>query len=639
MDSPYAGEKFDCDVVMKGGITSGVVYPGAIDALARQFRFRAIGGTSAGAIAAAIVAAAEYRRQLGPGEEPGRCAGFEDVAALPERLGEKRHGQRLLMGLFQPDRATRGVFRILRAYLVLGALPVVGRFAVLLTPAMVWPAFPLWVIAGLALLAVGVFADLAPAVAVIAIVAGAAVAALGPPARIAMTFAGLPANGFGLCRLGPDAAGRGDALTPWLHEQIQKAAGRTVEDAVLTFGDLWGIDPDLDPTARREAALALCRDAGARTVDLQMMTTDLTHGLPLRLPSGWHRDGATSDPAMDDGGGLVFDPEELRGYFPKRVVRHLAERGGVIGGDRTGWYPEGWRRFPLAEDLPVVVAARMSLSFPVLIAAVPLWDRDFEREMPRRVLFSDGGITSNFPVHFFDAPLPRRPTFGLDLAALPRDVLVPDDPDDQAVAVGVLPQASDVVRPTARDIDRLGPFLSAIKDAMQNWRDNLQALQPGYRDRIIPVMLGSGEGGMALNMKARKITALSHRGGIAGDRLAERFAVDDDGAHTGWNDHRLARLRITMAAVEPFMESFERGWTDPPDAPGVGDRTRSSTMSYTLRVQAANEAPYEMSVGQIARAPVVAQAYRDTLQVGEAGPSLQPGAPRPRSLVRVVPPA
>src|SRR5947209_496830 len=47
-----------CDLVMKGGITSGVVYPAAVMALKDTFRFRSIGGTSAGAIAAALTGAA-----------------------------------------------------------------------------------------------------------------------------------------------------------------------------------------------------------------------------------------------------------------------------------------------------------------------------------------------------------------------------------------------------------------------------------------------------------------------------------------------------------------------------------------------------------------------------------------------------
>jgi len=52
-----------CDLVMKGGITSGVVYPPAIVKLAHRYRFKNIGGTSAGAIAAALTAAAEFRRR------------------------------------------------------------------------------------------------------------------------------------------------------------------------------------------------------------------------------------------------------------------------------------------------------------------------------------------------------------------------------------------------------------------------------------------------------------------------------------------------------------------------------------------------------------------------------------------------
>ena len=37
-----------CDLVMKGGITSGVVSPKLIAELANTYRFKNIGGTSAG---------------------------------------------------------------------------------------------------------------------------------------------------------------------------------------------------------------------------------------------------------------------------------------------------------------------------------------------------------------------------------------------------------------------------------------------------------------------------------------------------------------------------------------------------------------------------------------------------------------
>ncbi|WSG73668.1 patatin-like phospholipase family protein [Rhizobium beringeri] len=55
----------ECDVVMKGGITSGVVYPKALLQLKDRYRFRNIGGASAGAIAAAVAAAGEFGRDRG----------------------------------------------------------------------------------------------------------------------------------------------------------------------------------------------------------------------------------------------------------------------------------------------------------------------------------------------------------------------------------------------------------------------------------------------------------------------------------------------------------------------------------------------------------------------------------------------
>src|SRR4051794_873622 len=60
-----SGEPLECDLVMKGGVTSGVVYPPAVLELATRFRFRSIGGASAGAIAAAATAAAELGRKSG----------------------------------------------------------------------------------------------------------------------------------------------------------------------------------------------------------------------------------------------------------------------------------------------------------------------------------------------------------------------------------------------------------------------------------------------------------------------------------------------------------------------------------------------------------------------------------------------
>ena len=87
-----------CDLVMKGGITSGVVYPKLIGKLSRKYRFKNIGGTSAGAIAAGACAAAEYGRQN------GRHDAFDQLDKLPEELGQAVEPSKRsrLLSLFQP---------------------------------------------------------------------------------------------------------------------------------------------------------------------------------------------------------------------------------------------------------------------------------------------------------------------------------------------------------------------------------------------------------------------------------------------------------------------------------------------------------------------------------------------------------
>src|SRR6185312_12389289 len=108
--SPNSGSDFsnahlNCDVIMKGGVTSGIVYPTAICELAKTYRFKNIGGTSAGAIAAAIAAAAEYQRtstQAKPSEH-----GFNELKALPSTLGKLG-----LENLFVPQLKTRSLFKL-----------------------------------------------------------------------------------------------------------------------------------------------------------------------------------------------------------------------------------------------------------------------------------------------------------------------------------------------------------------------------------------------------------------------------------------------------------------------------------------------------------------------------------------------
>src|SRR5690242_10104718 len=89
-----------CDLVMKGGITSGIVYPPAVLELHKTYRFKNIGGTSAGAMAAAATAAAEHN----PTED-----GFQELGRIREELSTDGY----LLNLFQPQDATRPLFDVL----------------------------------------------------------------------------------------------------------------------------------------------------------------------------------------------------------------------------------------------------------------------------------------------------------------------------------------------------------------------------------------------------------------------------------------------------------------------------------------------------------------------------------------------
>jgi hypothetical protein len=72
--------------------------------LAGTYRLRSIGGASAGAIGAAVAAAAEFNRAGG---------GFAKLDAVPAELnGPSPAGGSVLFRLFQPAKATRGLYQV-----------------------------------------------------------------------------------------------------------------------------------------------------------------------------------------------------------------------------------------------------------------------------------------------------------------------------------------------------------------------------------------------------------------------------------------------------------------------------------------------------------------------------------------------
>ncbi|MFI9388872.1 hypothetical protein [Kutzneria sp. NPDC052558] len=448
----------ECDLVMQGGITSGVAYPAAVLELYKQFRFRSIGGASAGAMAAAVTAAAEYARDSG---------GFERLEALRTQLQQPG----LIVEQFRPSRQAEPVFRIL---LAAQAKRTTGAKAITYLWGLVRWLFLPWLLSiavafGLGWLLVssagGTLGGIGVEGWVVFVIGMLITGALGLTLALAWSVVrlvrSLPDNNYGMVighRQGPRDP---EALADWLHRQIQIIAGKDVADP-LTFTDL-----------------------KAKGINLQLMTTDVTGGRPVRLPNESYSDVH-----------YLFNLDEWRKLFPDEVLDHLARISPVV-------YPgAGELRTLPTDDLPVLVATRISLTFPVLLSAVPLWTVD--GETVARHWFADGGISSNFPIQFFDAWLPTRPTFGLYFG--PK---VPSSVGDQPP-----------VDPT-REEDRPGllGYLGAILSAGLNWHDTMQARLPGFRDRIQQIKLTDGEGGFNLTMPPETISRIDAKGAAAGKAL------------------------------------------------------------------------------------------------------------------------
>jgi len=672
----YANPQQECDLIMKGGATSGLVYPRAVLELARQpepgekkvsYCFRSIGGTSAGAVAAAYTAAAEYNRDHGgfeklhevnlklqgadgeaqqPGEESGRTS-----AAPPTFLRD----------LFQGSKATQPLLNILlrmahyvqevktinrKAGSLLGRIPALLRLAlrILKDSAVpgIWKGRLYGVLAGvlLAALLAGVI-GVAPwlmtgswgafswELAVLGVLFGLAgfffgglVAGLYGLYRIATTE--VPRNLFGICgglKDPQNAAYPNDqpAVMEWLHDSIQEIAGRSTRqwDEVLTI-----------------AALR------SRNIALEVMVTNVSEGRPYALPF--------NEP-------FIFCKRDFEKLFPEPIVAKLTRSARKIRGIELP-QEDGYYFLPKGDELPVAVAARLSMSFPLVFSSVPLYslpqwvrerieddefklseepldvvptslgrlmDRDTPASKERYSIssalqkakrwrsedrtyaprhedliphwFSDGGIASNFPIHFFDQWLPTSPTFGITLRYLPDYLFAATKDADEERATRhyldsmertkeplernlgkrilalhnrsaksaqgspggtapdlvVLPRPEDTVPLEWQHIcypgaaaPRIGAvldFLWAVFKTMQNYRDNSQAALPSYRERVVQVRLNPGEGGFNLAMDKTVIKGLVLKGQSAGEKLDRDFNKQH---------HQWGRLRVLVSELD-----------------------------------------------------------------------------------------
>ncbi len=605
-----------CDLVLKGGITSGVAFPTALARLSSQYRFRNIGGTSAGAIAAAAAAAAEYRRAT---DAAHPAYGFDALGKLPALLGERSgtpHSR--LFHLFRPEPGTRKHFAILTAMLNrerLGSRVLRGLLASV-------REFPLVALAGalpgVVLLVQARPTDLLGVVAMLvaaAILVGGTVVAAVIGAIVSLVRV-LPQQEFGLSRgYAADATASGEppALTDWLYAYLQDIAGKD-RGAPLTFADL--------------DAVVLDEARSIRGIHLEMMTTALSMGRPFSLPF------RTSQ--------FYYRPADLQRYFPQEVMDWMATHPGRRSA-RSARRDEAMREFgylpvPSRETLPVIVTTRMSLSFPLLMSGVPLYRYAWESAAPRnalegeadaeeswpnntdvspphvaslrdadalaapslryvpehvqKVVFSDGGICSNFPVQLFDSVLPAWPTFGINL----RDDLSRSEPRDSRAS---LPAIGQSLPPEHYAIGASGAkgtiaFASAIIRTMQNWRDNLQRAAPGFRDRIVTIRHTADEGGLNLDMTAHAIGAMADSGALGAEKIIAAFArpeTDDDDHFT---HHRWIRVRSLLSVLQASLREIHDGITTLDNHPPYPDLIRDAPAyigaSYRLSVAARNEA-------------------------------------------------
>lgn len=622
-----------CDLVMKGGITSGIVYPNAVLALAKEFRIKNIGGTSAGAIAAAVCAAAALgdrrKHHKDSFDKANAQMGFEGMSEVSKRLATKG----FIYGLFQPAWGGRNAFGLIvilagkGGFLrkLLSSLAAVILIAPIET--LLGLAFLLWIAYSTGGIP-GVRAALLPAV--LCACAGGTVFSLLRVARVVRR------NLLGLCsgRRQTSFFRKGKpALTEWLHEVLQNLSGIT--DRPLIFSDLWNADRyESEPMTDRAIAL-------------QMITTDVSHHEPRTLPF----DNAT----------FWFRRDQFDLLFPPKVVDWMVNQAPpptrVAGVD--------YYQLPQYGNLPVLVATRMSLSFPLLISAVPLHEpkasvrvdiddesaaEHEESNPPRGTLlesadlfsgggkhmtsiiaefrvcwFSDGGVSSNFPIHLFDGPLPVWPTFAINL-------VYPDTADNDGTA------QPDVFLPTKNNqgwqrryepiakrlaIIELGSFLFGLISTMQNWRDLLQSRAPGHRDRIVHISLTGNEGGMNLNMGQQVLTDISAKGTRAGEAF-KAFSFDNH-YWLRWRNLASVLQRYTVRVADsvhsqPVIPAYQRAYqsaqTGVPSPPSYPFRSRE------------RQAEAERLLGCLA---AQGQKWK------ESGPDLTTGAPRPPPQIQIGP--
>jgi predicted acylesterase/phospholipase RssA len=620
-----------CDLVLKGGVVDGVIYPGVLIELARGFRFQSLAGTSVGAIAAALAAASELSRRF------GSDVGFNEVLRkVPDELAQpdpQKEGQTVLQSLFQTEPALQRLFSavvdlmsvkrtefacalvtairvhykwVLVGWFVTGFVGVLVTtligllLAYFLAVQLVWhePTFSYLS----ALSFVSVFSHFP-----FALVTGLLAAVFGFVRTVYREYLCLTGQpGFGFCSGLSTDGGKSEALTEWLHRGIQGAA-RMELSRPLTFQDLW--DAPCGPKKVDGTPLE-------KSIDLRMMTTSISHGRPYEMPM------------VDTSVRLFFSLKEWSHYFPPSIMEHLGEVSQpytqetidlLAGGDIDGMRQPDVQNSPHVESiphdpdckncddraccedckhdfrelpvgqLPVLVAVRLSMNVPVLFQALPLWAIDHEggrKKFPekpeapmfKKAWFADGGLTSNFPLHIFDSPIPEWPTFGVYIAEKSRQDTSNENPHAKKPPYWLTKfhtsgrgekwfDISDVNTQSAgkpTNLKGFADYLFGAGFAAKDWADNANLRLPGTRDRVVVVYTeGLTQGGFNLKLPGDRIKKLGYTNGTeAGVALAQKFLPSVpkfnpklEGS-AAWLDHRWMRFNAYLTAVKSHLQGL-----------------------------------------------------------------------------------
>jgi len=570
----FASADKPCDLVLKGGAASGFVYSGTIVELAQTYRFQSIAGTSAGAGAAGVAAAAEYGRRSG-----NKAAwGFAGIEHIPDWAAEKTDkGWTRLKHLFGPDTETARLYEVVSAPFTAKEgggkkaamaalrgywLGTAGGLAIAAAVAgwLLWALSPSF-LAGLGIVALA----LAAALLLILLFVGIAV--------YRDVTVGLAKNHFGLCsaKLTQEEVARGspERMTDWLYGLYQNLAGKPMDEP-LTFGDLWRA-----PRLNGEE----------RGIALSLMSVNLSLGRPVRITcDDDHR-------TLEEDEEYWFDPEDLRRLFPRPVVDAMVAAAEATPGTAPDAGKDRLLRFPRMECVPVIVGVRMSFALPVLFSAVRLYKRDPSRRpvehkdkgetpasAPEPCWFADGGVCTSLPIHLFDKPMPRWPTFAVNLRPMHPDASGPDaerlrvwmdhefanSPADgwlrewwKRIDVNAVPRDPTQFKPPVPPREQLMRLLGAMFSTAIGWVDGAHLRLATCRDRVAHVCLDPQEGAFNVDTDSAAILNLAKYGKKAGEKLVDRFAEVDA---AGWTEHRAIRYIAAMQLAARFIDDFETGF-------------------------------------------------------------------------------